>query len=316
MRTCFYIATLFSLCVASHALAQDKPSILMSPLSTPAAPAAAAPEVKPAVPETKPAAKPNMPMGDAASVPEATPAPSTAIMPVLPAAPQPSEAVAGIGVAPKLVREGVFEAAACTPTGGASFNECLCRASINKAELVGASPSVTSAVNKILAQVPEQLGNESCQGTKAASAPEINMNSSAASYEVPYHSPQILTVLVTYSTYGAGSAHPLSGTEGYTFNLTKGELVNPLERLNGVQMGKLNQFILAELNKKYGDQLFDEVKTREDPFIVETTCDSCTVYYTKEGWNIRFQLYAIAPYAAGEPTITIPADILPSPEKS
>lgn len=249
------------------------------------------------------------------AVPEASPVVAPGPMPLSAEAPVNSAPVAGIAVNAKPVRQGYFQLADCQSSGGTAFNECQCKADIYKAEITGAAPAIMEAINKQLAMVPEQLANESCQGASIAKLPpEANINESGAGFKVTYQTPSVLTVLVTYMTYGAGSAHPLSGTEGYTFSLTDGKLIDPLAALSPPQFEKLNQFLQSELLKKFGDALFDEIKSRTDPYVSQGSCDSCTLFYTKEGWNIRFQLYSIAPYSAGEPTLTIPNDLLPAPE--
>lgn len=265
--------------------------------------------------KSAPLAPAGKPAAAVVAVPEAAPVAAPIALPPSIAAPEPAPAVGGVSVTPKLVRQGYFQMQECQSSGGAAFNECLCKADIYKPELVGLAPAIADAINKQLAQVPQQLAGESCQGTPIAKpVPDVNMNESGASFSVAYQTPTLLTVLVTYSTYGAGSAHPLSGTEGYTFDLKSGQAIDPAANATPAQLEKLNQFIQAELNKKYGDVLFDEIKTRTDPYVNPGACDSCTLFFTKDGWNIRFQIYAVAPYSAGEPTLTIPNDILPSPE--
>ncbi|MFM9890615.1 MAG: RsiV family protein [Rickettsiales bacterium] len=280
--------------------AEEKPAPAVAAEAKPATPAATAPAAVATPTVAEPAA-------GAATAPVPVP-PSIAV-------PETQPAVAGISIASKLVRQGYFQMQECQPSGGAAFNECMCKADIFKPELLGASPAIADAINKQLAQVPQQLAGESCQGAPIAKpVPDVNMNESGASFSVAYQTPTLLTVLVTYSTYGAGSAHPLSGTEGYTFDLKTGQAIDPAANATPAQLDKLNQFIQTELNKKYAEMLFDEIKTRTDPYVSLGACDSCTLFFNKDGWNIRFQIYAVAPYSAGEPTLTIPNDILPSPE--
>jgi hypothetical protein len=228
-------------------------------------------------------------------------------------------AFAELQVMPAQVRSGFFQSPDCTPAAAPQqFNECLCEADIRKAQITGIDASVAAVMNKQLAIVPEQLASESCQGTPtAAPAGEgavTNVNAAKAAFETVFQSPSVLTVLVTYSTYGAGAAHPLDGTEGFTFDLKTGKLIEPSRLLTPAQLVQANAFIQKELAKKYSDKLFDEIKTRDDPFLAETGCDTCTLFYGKDGWTIRFQLYAIAPFAAGELEINVPAEIIPAPE--
>jgi len=227
-----------------------------------------------------------------------------------------AHAHAEILVQPAQVRSGYFQAPDCTPTASPQqFNECLCEADIRKAEVTGIDAGIAKAINKQLATVPEQLAGESCEG-KPIEKPgaETVINSAKASFEVPFQSPDVLTVLVTYATYGAGAAHPLDGTEGFTFNLKNGKLIEPARLLKSAQIAQVNDYVQKELVKKYGDKLFEETKFRADPYLTESGCETCTLYYEKDGWTMRFQLYAIAPFAVGEPEITLPAEIIPAPE--
>ena len=226
-------------------------------------------------------------------------------------------AYAEVKIDPAQVRSGFFQAADCTPTAAPKeYNECICQADIRKALVSGLDAPVAAAINKQLALVPEQLAGESCEGAPVAqpTGGVTNFNSAKAGFETAFQSPTTLTVLVTYSTYGAGAAHPLDGTEGFTFDLKTGKTIDPIKALAPAQLAAANDFLQKELLKKYGDKLFDEIKIRIDPFLTEAGCDTCTVFYGKDGWVVRFQLYAIAPYAVGEPEIIFPAEMIPAPE--
>jgi hypothetical protein len=226
-------------------------------------------------------------------------------------------ALAAGNVSSSLVKSGYFLAPDCTPTAEPQvFNECVCEASIKKAQVRGFTPSVEASINATLSLLPEKLAVESCEGTPTT-APKagLKVNLASADYEVAYQSPQTLTVLVTYSTYGAGAEHPLDGTEGFTFDLASGQLVEPIAHLKPDALKKADAFIKTELLKKYPAAIYDEAKARAEPYLTQNGCDSCTLFYGKDGWIIRFQLTAIAPYMTGEPEIAIPADIIPPPEK-
>jgi len=118
-----------------------------------------------------------------------------------------------------------------------------------------------------------------------------------------------------YSTLSAGAAHPLSGTEGFTFDLKTGAVIDPIALLKPEQRAKADAYIKEQLIKKYPTDLLDEAKARTDPYLTENGCDTCSIYYGKDGWVVRFQIYSIAAYALGEPEVTLPAEIIPPPEK-
>lgn len=216
-----------------------------------------------------------------------------------------------------VVRSGYFETPDCKPEADpAAFNECLCKADIRKAEVIGGvSPSIASEINAVLAKVPEQLARESCDGKPVQPlASKLSINEAGASYQVVHQTPEVLTVLVTYQTYGAGAAHPLGGTEGFTLDLKTGKPIDPTHLLSSADLLKADAYVKQELLKKYADSVFDETKSRLEPFLTENGCDTCTMYYTKDGWNVRFQLYAVAPYVTGEPEILVPTDVIPAAE--
>lgn len=219
-------------------------------------------------------------------------------------------------VASTKVASGYVRIANCTTEADPTLlNECICKADIEKATITGLAPAATSVINTQLAQVPEQMASESCAGEPtAAPASGVSVNAVSAKSEVVYQSPAALSVLVTYSSFAAGAAHPTTGSEGYTFNLASGKTILPTEMLTAAQLAEANTYLKQELTNKYGTMLADEAKARTEPYLTDSGCENCTLYYTKDGWNVRFQLYSIAPYAAGEPTVTLPTTIMPDPE--
>lgn len=236
---------------------------------------------------------------------------SLAIMLTLTALP----ALAQMGVSSAVVKNGYFLAPDCKPTADpAAFNECVCHATIKKAQIMGLAPEVVANVNAGLALLPEKLAVESCEGKPTAPpAPGIKVNEASADYEIAYQTPTTLTVLITYSTYGAGADHALDGTEGYTFDLTSGTVVEPIAHLKPEQLKKAEGFIKRELLKKY-PTLTEEAKARSEPYLTENGCDLCTMFYGKDGWVVRFQIDSIAPYHVGEPEVVIPLDVIAAPE--
>ena len=225
-------------------------------------------------------------------------------------------ASADMTVTSSVVKNGFFLAPDCKPTADPkAYNECVCQADIKKAQVSGLPANVTAAVNSELALLPEKLAVESCEGT-ATKPPEagLKFNMASADYNVAYQTPTTLTVLITYSTCGVGSDHPLDGTEGFTFDLASGTLVDPIAYLKPEQLKKADQFIKEELKKKYATALTDEAKKRTDSYLTENGCDTCTLFYGKDGWIVRFQIESIAPYTTGEPEVVLPATIIAAPE--
>lgn len=227
-----------------------------------------------------------------------------------------SSAMAGeVAVTQVPVLSGYVRDENCTPdSDGKTLNECICKADIVKAQVTGLPKSAGTTINNQLSQVPEQLAGESCAGRPTA-APEagVMINSASATYETVYQSPEALSVLVTYATAAAGAAHPLPGSEGYTFNLTTGKTLDVAAELSPEQLAKVNEYVRAELVKKHGDTMLDDARIRTE-YLTDSGCESCTLYYTKEGWNMRFAVYSVAPYVYGQPNVTIPTTLIPEPE--
>lgn len=225
-------------------------------------------------------------------------------------------ALAGITVTSSMVKSGFFLAPDCKPTADPkAFNECVCQASIKKAQIAGLAPEIVTSINNGLSMLPSKLAEESCEGKPTSSPREgLKVNQASADYEIAYQTPTTLTVLITYSTYGAGADHALEGTEGFTFDLASGQLVDPVVLLKPEQLKKADNVIKSELLKKYPAALFDEAKKRSDPYLTENGCDTCTLFYGKDGWMVRFQIESIAPYMTGEPEVALPLDIIPAPE--
>jgi hypothetical protein len=226
-----------------------------------------------------------------------------------------SLAHAEVVVSPVVVRSGYYQAKDCLPTiDPKQFNECICKADIKKAQVAGLPADAMTAVNQQLALLPEKLAAESCEGTAIANPPVgVKINRATADFEVIYQTPTTLTALVNYATDAAGSDVPIEGTEGFTFDLVSGRVVDPFTLLKPEQLAKADAYIRAELPKKY-PTLNEDAKTRTDPYLTASGCDSCTLYYGKDGWLVRFQLDTIAPHMTGEPEVLLPAELMGTPE--
>jgi hypothetical protein len=235
----------------------------------------------------------------------------SAEVPVAPAATAPA-----LAVAPVSVGNGYFLADHCVSEADPKvMNECICKAAITKGQVSGLPPKVATTINNQLSQLPERLASESCSG-KSTAAPDANVqvNMASANFETLYQSPTILSMLITFSTAGAGAAHPIPGSEGYIFNLNDGKTLDIASLLTADQLAKANDFLRQELRKKYADTMLEEARNHTGPYLSDAGCENCTLYYTKDGWIARFAVYSIAPYALGEPSITIPTTIIPEPE--
>lgn len=118
------------------------------------------------------------------------------------------------------------------------------------------------------------------------------------SYLISYNKNGILSIPVDISTY-TGGAHGITVRKSNNFNIHTGEklLLKDLFNEGYNYKGIFNNIINAEINKNkdnYFDGSFKGVK------------DDSDYYLNNKGIVVYFQLYEIAPYAAGMPEFLIP----------
>lgn len=107
-----------------------------------------------------------------------------------------------------------------------------------------------------------------------------------------------LSLIVTYYEY-RGGAHGIYSVVPYNYNLKTGERlqIKDLFKEGYDYKSIINKEILAEISKNpdsYFKDAFKSIKENTD------------FYLTKDGIVIYFQLYEIAPFAAGNPEFLIP----------
>lgn len=106
----------------------------------------------------------------------------------------------------------------------------------------------------------------------------------------------------------SGGAHGMYGVEGRTFDVKSGrELL--LEDILSDSAGfydKATDYIVQKLDEEYGEELFPEYRETVE---METFGETPVSWYLDdEGIVIDYDLYMIAPYVAGAPSVTLPYD--------
>lgn len=107
-----------------------------------------------------------------------------------------------------------------------------------------------------------------------------------------------LSLIVTYYEY-RGGAHGIYNVVPYNYNLKTGERlqIKDIFKEGYDYKSIINQEILSEISKhpdNYFKDAFKTIKENQD------------FYFTKEGIVVYFQVYEIAPFAAGNPEFLIP----------
>lgn len=106
----------------------------------------------------------------------------------------------------------------------------------------------------------------------------------------------------------SGGAHGMYGVEGVTFDVKSGRQLALEDILSNPEgfYGKAIEYIIKELDENYSADLFPEYKE---------TVNESTFGETQASWHLNnagividYDLYLIAPYAAGMPSVTLPYD--------
>lgn len=167
----------------------------------------------------------------------------------------------------------------------------------------------TTANNLIKERIQKSIGAFKEASQEAVDiSPEIK-SEMQMDYEVIYISPSILSIKIRESTYIEGDPHPLSifWSVNYNFRdnreIVLADLFNPgsnyLPALSDLSREKLE----SQLREYYSQELI-ELGTAPEP-------ENFSVFFlTKGKLVITFNVYAVAPYAAGSQTIEIPYEEL------
>ncbi|MCY7837202.1 DUF3298 and DUF4163 domain-containing protein [Bacillus haynesii] len=123
------------------------------------------------------------------------------------------------------------------------------------------------------------------------------------SFEVKYRTGQKLSILTSNYVY-SGGAHGNTAVRSFNYDLVSKKRVYLTDILNTKsKMDKTKTYIYNYI-QKHRDIFFPDVK-KKDIVLGKNTA----FYYTKDGIAIVFQQYDVAPYAAGNPVVTVPKTV-------
>lgn len=120
-------------------------------------------------------------------------------------------------------------------------------------------------------------------------------------FKVKYHTPTLLSILFYEYRYTGGDHGGLS-VVSYNFDLRSGKQMKLSDLLKG-RFNKVQEYCLDYMEKHEG-YFFDSKMLNSFSLSPDTS-----FYFTDSGIALIFQEYEVAPYAAGNPVINIPASL-------
>jgi hypothetical protein len=91
-----------------------------------------------------------------------------------------------------------------------------------------------------------------------------------------------------------------------TIDLKSGKMLTVDDVFGQKNIAAVNQIIYDTLVPKAEGIFIDEINKRKGAFIKDGKCNGCTLVMGKDGINVIFQSYEVAPFAEGNPTVVIP----------
>lgn len=210
-----------------------------------------------------------------------------------------SPAWADVTIDEKVLQKGIFSPPKCNNESG-----CLCEADI-KYPVIGGMKDLQkeTQINADILKSAEQI---KCEGAPVQAANTGDNFSITHSYEVTFKSPEVLGLKFSETAY-EGGAHGNSTIEGMIIDLDTGNVLSIKDIFGDSNIPAINQIIYDTLIPKAEGVFHDEVEGRKGSFIKDGKCQGCTILVNKEGIQVVFQAYEVAPFADGNPAVTIPA---------
>jgi hypothetical protein len=131
-------------------------------------------------------------------------------------------------------------------------------------------------------------------------APEVPGSSLLVTYSVPYTQNGIISVLLRFSYYSAGAAHPGSYSRSLNYDLRSAKEIALAELFQpgSDYLGIISSGCLADLKKR-------DILAWEDGALPKA--ENYSVWnITPDGLQITFDEYQVAPYAAGPQVVVLP----------
>jgi uncharacterized protein len=126
-------------------------------------------------------------------------------------------------------------------------------------------------------------------------------------YEIAFASPALISVAFTLSIYGHGAAHPLSAGAVFNFLFAAGEAFKPADLFDAKAgwQGFLAKRCFEDLKRQ--DVLGDPPDFPGTPDgLKEMVADPGRWQLDAKGLTVKFNIYEVAPYAAGPQEVAIP----------
>jgi len=161
-----------------------------------------------------------------------------------------------------------------------------------------------AASDELLTILQEAFATEGFDPETAMFPWHVNTN-----YELIRNDGKVVTVKETIDYFAGGPHNATVSTYYYNFNALTGDLISQVLYAEGDDKARdaADDMIYNKLKDKYGEDVisYDYVEAS----FVESAIDSW--YFTENGVNLYFNLYEIAPFAAGDFEIEITKDELP-----
>jgi len=214
-------------------------------------------------------------------------------------------AQAAVTVSEHTLQKGIFSPPKCD-----NNDECLCEADIRYPEISGMKDERRQEeINSGLKSSVEPL---KCQGETARIASKGNNFSITHTYELTFQSPEIIGFKFMDLAY-EGGAHGNNAIDGMIIDLGTGKTLAITDIFSEKNIPAINKLVYDTLIPKSEGIFHDEIENRKDSFIKDGKCQGCTIIISKDGIQVIFQAYEVAPFADGNPAVAIPAKYVSYP---
>lgn len=191
-----------------------------------------------------------------------------------------------------------------------AFDYCACTGQITVPQIRGLKDeAMVTSINSLL---KEAIAGAGCNETQPYNLAPERMGARHRSYfDVKLANPRLISFLIWNDSYEAGAAHNSWNLKGLTFDLTTGKKLIPSDLIEADKFVLINQQIREELTQaSFAAFAKEQLSKRTGDFLTPEGCNGCAYNLTREGMEVVFQLYEVAPYADGNPKVIIYRDDL------
>ncbi|MBY0355579.1 MAG: RsiV family protein [Rickettsiales bacterium] len=220
----------------------------------------------------------------------------------------------------EVVQDGTFLAADCKGLDGhaieeknkdtPSFDYCACTSVIRVPQMRGLKDeAIQTGINQALREAVVGVGCDESQAYKLAAGRTGSRNLSY--FDVKLANTKLVSFLIWNDSYAAGAAHNSWNLQGMTFDLLTGKKLVPGDIIEADKFMPINRQIREELsNASFAEFAKEQLSRKEGDFLTPEGCNGCAFNLTREGMEVVFQLYEVAPYVNGNPKVIIYRDDL------